>query len=124
MADAARKYNVNGLTGVIILLCIAVGLLLFFTTGNIIKSICIPVVIFGVYEILSSLIRNNQIDQFGTSESGAALFWGFVFVIIGGAGLVFVYADNLIFVAIFIVLIAAVYLVVRMLGNRPSQPEE
>jgi len=118
MMTEENSEAVNAFTGIALLVSVAIGLLIFFTTSDAVMSICTPLLIFGAYEIISSVMRSRVNDQFGTNESDAAVLWGFVFIIAGGAGFVYTFSSNLLLVAIFIVLAIALYLVVRIARSR------
>ena len=112
--NGSRNLDVSALTWMVLLISIAAGLVAFFYTKDFILLICIPLVIFGVYEMFSSIVKNHQNDQFGTNESSVAVFWGFVIVTIGGAGLVFKYTGSLIITLVFALLMGAAYMAFRL----------
>ena len=101
------------ITAIAILLSLIVGLLIFYFLGSIALSIASPVLLFGLFELGSSFLKSREPDQFGTSESFAATFWGFVFIAVGIALLMFLYTGNLIFTAVVVLLIMVVYLIMR-----------
>jgi hypothetical protein len=106
------------ITGVVVLASIIIGLLYYYYTSLWIPAIGIPLLIIGVYEAISSIARSNKVDQFGTSDSGAAIVWGFVFIAIGGALLVFQYSDNIIFPIIFFIAVIILYIIVAMFNKK------
>ena len=116
--NESRTISWGAITGAVVLLSIAFGLLYYYYTSLWIPAIGIPLLIIGIYEAISSVARSKKVDQFGTSESGAAVVWGFVFIAIGGAMLIFQYSDNIIFPIVFAIVVIVLYLVVSMLNKR------
>ena len=92
-------------TAIVVLLAIVIGLLLYYAMPSIVVAICVPIMIIGVYEIAVSFTRNSNPDRFGTSDSTAALFWGFLFLAIGGAGMIHSLTGNIIFAIVFFLII-------------------
>jgi hypothetical protein len=110
--------NWGAITGIVVLIAIAVGLLYYYYVGLWIPAIGIPLLIIGAYEAISSILRSTAVDQFGTSDSGAATVWGFVFIAIGGALMVFQYSNNIIFPIVFFIAIIVLYLVVSAANKK------
>ena len=106
--------NIGALSMMVILIALAAGLIVYFFTKDIILTICVPLIVIGLYELISSLIRNHENDQFGTNEAGAAVFWGFIIVTLGGMGVVYKYTNSLIITAVFALLMGAAYMAVRL----------
>ena len=105
--------NWGAITGAAVLLSIAAGLITFYMDGSWLLAIAVPIVIFGTFELLSSFFRNDEADRWGTSDSGAAVFYGFTLLAIGGAMLVFHLANNNIFPIVYAIVLAAIYLLLR-----------
>ncbi|MBQ7621275.1 MAG: hypothetical protein IJV02_02545 [Candidatus Methanomethylophilaceae archaeon] len=105
--------NWGAITGAMLLLSIAAGLICFYVDGSWLMAIGLPIVIFGTFELLSSFFRNSEEDRWGTSESGAAVFFGFTLLAIGGAILVYHFANDIIFPIVYAIVLAAVYLLLR-----------
>jgi len=106
--------NWGAMTGAAILLAIAAGLIYYYLTNEILGTIGLPILVFGVYELLSSFLRSSKHDMYGTSESEAATLFGFLFIAAGGAIIVYRYADSIIIPIVFAIIIIVLYLVVRM----------
>ena len=100
-------------TAIVVLLAIVVGLLIYYAMPSIVVAICVPILIIGAYEIASSFSRSTQADRFGTSDSGAALFWGFLFVAIGGAGIIHSQTGNIIFAVVFFLVMLIFYFLAK-----------
>lgn len=105
--------NWGAITGAAALLSIAAGLITFYMDGSWLLAIGVPIVIFGTFELLSSFFRNDEADRWGTSDSGAAVFFGFTFLAIGGAILVFHFANDIIFPIVYAIVLAAIYLLLK-----------
>ena len=74
-----------------------------------------------MYELLSSFARSSQNDMYGTNEAGAARLFGFLFIAVGGAIIVYRYADSIIIPIVFAIIIVVLYLVTRMTGGKKSE---
>ena len=118
MASGSKgSLNIGALTWMVMLIAAAIGLAIYFYTKDIIVTVSVPLLIMGAYELISSLIRNRENDQFGTNEAGAAVFWGFIILTLGGAGVVWWYTGSIIIVAIFAILMGAAYMAVRLFNR-------
>jgi hypothetical protein len=106
--------NWGAITGVVVLVAIIVGLLYYYYTSQVIPAIGIPLLIIGVFEVLSSIGKSSTPDQFGTSESYAATVLGFLLIAIGGAMLVFIYSDSIIFPIVFALVVIILFFLVSM----------
>ncbi len=100
-------------SGVMILIGIIIGLLMFYFGYGIIPVFCVPITLIGVYLIISSFNRDTVPDFWGTSASGAALLWGFFMIAIGGAGLVYMAMHSVIISVVFALVILVLYLLAR-----------
>jgi len=111
--------NMGAITGAIVLIAIVVGLLYYYMTSDWLPSIGIPILIIGAYELVSSFFRSTTNDQFGTNESGAAALWGFVFIAIGGAMLIYRFADGgIIMPVVFAILVIIAYIIYAMFRKK------
>ena len=114
MSEETETSNKKGSFILIVVLCaIILGLLMYYFQVNWIVDLCVPLVLIGLFEIGASFNRATEKDQFGTSESGAAMFWGFTFLAIGGAGIVFALTGEWVFVIIFALVMGVIYLLVK-----------
>ncbi len=103
-----------------IILAVVVGLLIYYFTGQVVAAIGVPIVIIGVYEVYSSFRKSKETDQFGTSLSGAALLWGFVFISIGGAVFAYDFTHSIIIAIVVILVVMALYIAVKSFGKKSA----
>jgi hypothetical protein len=116
--EKTSNRNIGTLTGIVFLIAIAVGLLIYYYMSNWILAIGCPLAILGVYEIASSFARTSEVDRWGTSEASAAVTLGFIALAIGAAFIAYNYSDSIIVPIIVAILIVAIYLVVVMLKRK------
>jgi len=117
MSEEVSRTNWGAIGAIAIILAIVVGLLLYYFTGLIAASIGLPVVIFGVYEAVSSYGKSREVDQFGTSEAYASMLWGFAYIAVGGALFVYAYTHSILIAVVFILLVMAIYIALRAFGK-------
>jgi len=118
MANESNK-GVNGkVSAIAILIAFAVMLIFGYYTGNWLSGFGLFMLIFGVYEVASTFMRSDQVDQWGTSESGAAALWGFLFIAVGGALVLFQYSNNILFAILFCIGIVVLYLVYSIFSKK------
>ena len=110
MSEGGNR-NWGTITAAVVLLAVVVGLLYFYFTGLWLPAIGLPILIVGVYMLFSAFLRSSEPDRYGTSDSGAATLYGFILIAIGGAIVVYQYAENLIFTAAFAIVIVVLYLI-------------
>ena len=103
--------NWGAITAAVVLIAVVIGLLYYYFTGLWLPAIGLPILVFGVYELLSAFLRSSEPDRYGTSDSGAATLYGFILIAVGGGIIVYQYADNLIFTAVFAIAIVVLYLI-------------
>lgn len=111
--ETKKNTNWGTISGIVFLLAIAIGLVYYYVTSLWIPAIGIPLLIIGVYEVLSAFFRSSEKDRWGTSESGAAVLWGFVLIAAGGAIMVYQYADSIIIPIVFVIIVMVLYLFAR-----------
>lgn len=116
-----RVTNWGPITGAVFLLSVAAGLICFYADGSWLLAVGVPITALGGYELLSSFFRNSEADRWGTSDSGAAVLFGFFLLAIGGAILFYRFSDNIIFPIVYAAVLIAVYLLLRVIMNRGAR---
>ncbi len=114
MGEESNTRNWGLIGGAVLLIAIIVGLLYYYFTSLWIPAIGLPILIFGIYEIITSFVRSSEKDMYGTSDSGAATIWGFLFIAIGGGLIVFQYANNIIFPIVYVLAILVLLIITRL----------
>ncbi len=118
MSEESKK-GLNGkVTAIAGLIALAVMLIFGYYTGNWISGFGLFLLIFGVYEVASTFRRSDRVDQWGTSESGAAALWGFLFIAVGGALVLFQYSDNMLYAVLFCIGMIVLYLVYSIFSKK------
>ena len=118
MSGEPKSVNWSAITAAVILLSVAIGLIYYYVQSDLIPSICIPLIIIGVFEIGSSFVKSKEVDQFGTSVSQAAMIWGYLFIAAGGAGIIYQYTDSIIIPIVFVIIVIVVYILTRAFGKK------
>ena len=118
--EESKPRNLGAVTGAVVLIAIVVGLLCYYVTSSWLLAIGIPILIIGAYELISSFFRNTKNDQFGTNESGAAALWGFLFIAVGGAIVIYPYADSIIIPIVFVLLIIVASIIYAMFKKKQA----
>ena len=113
-----RKWGT--ITAAVVLSAVVIGLLYFYFTGLWLPAIGLPILVIGVYMLLSSFLRSSEPDRYGTSDSGAATLFGFIMITIGGAIVAYQYADNIIIPIVFAIVIIVLYLVTAMARRKSN----
>ena len=112
--------NWGAINGAALLLSIAAGVICFYIDGSWLLAVGVPVTAFGAFIILSSFFRSTEQDRWGSSDYGAMVLFGFLFLTVGGALLVFNYSDNFVFPIVFVAVILALYLLMRAAAGRKA----
>ena len=110
--------NLNAMTWIAILVSLAVGLVVFYVYNDLLLAASLFLLLMGLYEVCSSIVRNGVNNQYGTNESDAALMWGFVLLTLGCMGITYYLTKEWIFTILSGIAIAVVYLVIRIAKNR------
>ena len=110
--------NWGAITGAVVLIAVAVGLIFFYFKGLWIPAIGLPILIFGAYELLTSFLRSNEADRWGTSDSGAAFLFGMIMIAVGGALVIYQYVDNIIFPIVYAIALIVIYLLATAMRKK------
>ena len=113
--EEGQKKSMGNMTSVVVLLVIAACLLYGYLSGAWLAAVFIGILAIGVFLALASITRSKQPDRYGTSESDAALAFGFCAISIGAAGTVFAYTSNFVFALVAFIIVVAMYFLARKL---------
>lgn len=92
-----------------LLIAIALGIILYWATGDLLTTFAAILLVFGVYMAGTSFARRGGEDGFGPSDADAALAGGIIVAGLGIVCLVYALTDSvLLTAALFIIIIAAV----------------
>ncbi len=116
MSTTTGEWNKLGFA--VAILIIGFALLAFLLQVEVIYIIGGALIAFGVYLLLSSIMKDHKIDQMGTSESGSALWLGSVVTAAGLAVASYgIKNDWMVPVAVFLIAMA-VYLIYTVAAKR------
>ena len=119
MAEETQK-SFGKMTIIAILLGAIVSLVYYYYTSNWLPAIGLFLLVVGVYELLSSFFRSTEDDRWGTNESGAAALFGFLMVAVGGAIVVYQYADSIIIPIVFALAVIILYVVYSLFRKKKA----
>ena len=103
----SRTWNAIGVGA--FLIAVALGIILFWATGELLNAFAAILLIFGVYMAAMSFTRKGREDSFGPSDADAALAGGLILAALGIVCLIWTASgDVLITVAVFIIVVAVV----------------
>lgn len=119
MSDGSRGISPrtwNALAVGVLLLAIAIGIILYSVTDEILNTLAAILLVYGVYVAAMSFARKGGEDNFGPSAADAAMAGG---AILAGVGLaMFAYSltegDVLITAAVIIIVVAVVGIVMAV----------
>ena len=111
-ADGQSKKTAS-LAGVVVIIGLIIGLLLYYYGYGVITAVGVIITVIGIYGLISSFYRSDVPDSFGTSSSYAALSFGFLFLAIGCAVLVYGFTCNFIIAIVAFLVILVIYLLAR-----------
>ena len=112
MSEESKGLNArtwNAISVGVLLLAVALGIILYVVTEDILSTFATILLVYGVYMAAMSFAKKGEEDNFGPSESDAALAAGAVIAGIGAACFAYTFSDNVyITVAVLIIVLAVV----------------
>lgn len=97
----------NAMAAGSLLLAIALGIILYWVTGELLNAFAIILLVYGVYIAATSGMKKGNEDGFGPSDSDAAVAGGIIMAGVGVTCLTWSYTgDVLPTVAVLIVIVA------------------
>ncbi|AMK13782.1 hypothetical protein AUP07_0733 [methanogenic archaeon mixed culture ISO4-G1] len=119
--DTPKTHSWGTISAIVFLLAVIVGLIYYYyVSNNLIAAVCLVILIGGIYMVISALMRSTAKDQWGTSESGAAALFGFLMLAVGGAGMIYVFADGFVLPLIYAILMIVLYLIYALAMKRKA----
>ena len=112
MSEESKGLNArtwNAISVGVLLLAVALGIILYVVTEDILSTFATILLVYGVYMAAMSFAKKGGEDNFGPSESDAALAAGAVIAGIGAACFAYIFSDSVyITVAVLIIVLAVV----------------
>lgn len=92
-----------------LLIAIALGLILYWATSDLLNTFSAIILVFGIYMAAASFFRRGREDSFGPSDSDAAMAGGAILAAVGLTGFAWSFTESvLIAVAMLIIIISVV----------------
>lgn len=112
MTEASKGMNPrtwNAIAVGVLLVAVAIGLILFYVTGDALTTLATILLVFGLYIAASSFARKGGEDNFGPSSADAAMAAGGIVAGVGVMCFAYVYSGSvLITVAVLIIIVAVI----------------
>ncbi len=105
----------GAISGGVFLLAIALGIAIFYVTGEAWNALWTVLIVFGAFTAVSSVFRGKGTNNFGASYGDSIMVGGILLTAIGASGLVYsLTGDFIITVIVLIVIIAAIGIVMAI----------
>lgn len=108
----------SAISAVALLISIALGLLLFWYTGDILDALWGILIVFGIYMAVASAFRAKDADGFGPSPADAAAAGGIMVLGVGLAGLSYSLMGEVIISVVVIIVFLAITGLYMAIKNR------
>lgn len=112
MGEESKGLNTrtwNAISVGVLLLAVALGIILFVVTDDILNTFATILLVYGLYMAVMSFAKKGGENNFGPSESDAALAAGAVIAGVGATCFAYTFSDNVyITVAVLIIVLAVV----------------
>ena len=109
MSDNGSNRTWNAIAAGALLIAIALGIILWWYTGEAINAFSMILLVFGAYMAATSFARKGREDSFGPSDADAAMAGGLIVAGVGVTGFVWSFTGEVaITVAVLIVIVAVV----------------
>ena len=108
----------NAISAGVLLLAIAVGVLLFVATDDLLSTFSVILLVYGLYIAVMSFAKKGGEDNFGPSAADAAMAAGAVIAGIGLAGFAYSFTDNVLITVAVLIIVLAVVGIVMAIKNR------
>ncbi len=103
-----------------LLIAIALGLIIYWYTGDALGTIGAILLVFGVYVAATSFARSGGEDNFGPSSADAALAAGAVVAGVGAACFVYSATGEVLITVAVIIIVLAVVGIIMAVKNRDA----
>lgn len=101
-----------------LLIAVALGLILYWYTEDLLSAFAAILLIFGIYVAATSFAKKGGEDNFGPSAADASLAAGTLVAGVGVTCLVYSFTDEVIITAAVLIIIVAVVGIVMAVKNR------
>ena len=105
----------NAIAAGALLIAIALGVILYWYTGDLLNAFSAILLVFGAYMAATSFARRGREDSFGPSDTDAAMAGGLIVAGVGITGFVWSFSGSVaVTVAVLIIIVAVVDLTLRV----------
>ena len=108
----------NAIAVGMLLIAIALGVILYFYTGDLLNAFSAILLVFGLYIATTSFARKGGEDNFGPSASDAVMAAGGIVAGVGVTGFVYSLSGEVLITAAVLIIIVAVIGIAMALKNR------
>ena len=108
----------NAIAAGVFLLAVALGILIYMSTGDVFDTLWTILIVFGLYVGLPSVFKDMGNDNFGPSEADVSLVGGVILAGIGVSGLVYSFTSEVLYTVVVLIVIVAVAGIVMAIKNR------
>ncbi len=108
----------NAIAAGVFLLAVALGILIYSSTGDVFDVLWTILIVFGLYVGLSSVFKDRGNDNFGPSEADVSLVGGIILAGIGVSGLVYSVTSDVLYTVVLLIVIVAVAGIIMAIKNR------
>lgn len=99
----------NAIAAGALLIAIALGVILYWYTGDLLNAFSAILLVFGAYMATTSFARRGREDSFGPSDTDAAMAGGLIVAGVGITGFVWSFSGSVaVTVAVLIIIVAVV----------------
>ena len=99
----------NDIAAGALLIAIALGVILYWYTGDLLNAFSAILLVFGAYMAATSFARRGREDSFGPSDTDAAMAGGLIVAGVGITGFVWSFSGSVaVTVAVLIIIVAVV----------------
>ena len=121
MSEESKGLNArtwNAISVGVLLLAVALGIILYVVTEDILSTFATILLVYGVYMAAMSFAKKGGEDNFGPSESDAALAAGAVIAGIGAACFAYTFSDSVYITVAVLIIVLAVVGIIMAVKNR------
>lgn len=108
----------NAISAGVLLLAIAIGIILYVVTGDILDTFATILLVYGVYIAVMSFAKKGGEDNFGPSAADAAMAGGAVLAGIGLACFAYSFSESVLITVAVLIIVLAVVGIVMAVKNR------
>ncbi len=121
MSEESKGMNPRTWTAIsvgVLLIAVAVGIILYVVTGDLLNTFATILLVYGMYMAAMGFVKKGGENNFGPSESDAALAAGAVIAGIGAACFAYSFSDSVYITVAVLIIVLAVVGIIMAVKNR------